>query len=147
MLLPLRTDRRRTLLRGSLFALLGALLLTPLALPPAEPAQAGAIAMPPASAPQLAETPEPKLEIARDPFVPDAALQPADAGSMDTGDGTGIVVEAIALGDSPRALVRSGGTSRIVRAGETVGDSVVRAIEERGLVLESGETLPLAVPR
>ena len=58
---------------------------------------------------------------------------------MDAGDGTGIVVEAIALGDSPRALVQSGGTSRIVRAGDTVGDSIVRAIEERGLVLDSGE--------
>jgi hypothetical protein len=147
MLLPLRTDRRRTLLRGSLFALTGALLLTPFALPPAEPAQAGAIATPPASAPQIAESPEPKLEIARDPFVPDAAVQSADAASTDAGDGTGIVVEAIALGESPRALVQSGGTSRIVRAGDTVGDSVVRAIQERGLVLENGETLPLAVPR
>jgi hypothetical protein len=146
MLKPLRTDRRRALLRGSLFALAGALLLTPLALPPAEPAQAGAIATPPASAPQLAESPEPKLLVARDPFVPDAAVQSADA-SMDAGDGTGIVVEAIALGDSPRALVQAGGTSRIVRVGDSIGDSIVRAIEERGLVLDSGETLPLAVPR
>jgi hypothetical protein len=147
MLKPLRTDRRRTLLRGSLFALAGGLLLTPFALPPAEPAQAGAIAAPPANAPQLAESPEPKLVIARDPFVPDAAVRSAGAASMDAGDGASIVVEAIALGDSPRALVQSGGTSRIVRAGDTVGDSTVRAIEERGLVLESGETLPLAVPR
>jgi hypothetical protein len=146
MFKPLRTERRRALLRGSLFAVAGALLLTPLALPPAEPAQAGAIAPPPANAPPLAESPEPTLLIARDPFVPDAAVQSVDASSMDV-DGAGIVVEAIALGDSPRALVQSGGASRIVRAGDALGDSTVRAIDERGLVLESGETLPLAVPR
>jgi hypothetical protein len=147
MLAPLRTDRRRTLLRGSLFALAGALLLTPLALPPAEPAQAGAIPSVAANAPQLAESPEPKLIVVRDPFVPDAAVQSADATQTDGVDGTGIVVEAVVLGDSPRALVRLGATNRIVRAGDAVGDSVVRAIDERGVVLEGGETLPLAVPR
>jgi len=147
MLVPLRTDRRRTLLRGSLFALAGALLLAPLALPPAVPAQAGIIPSAQANAPQLAESPEPKLIVARDPFVPDAAVQSTEATQTDGGDGTGIVVEAVALGDSPRALVRLGATSRIVRDGDAVGDSVVRAIQEGGVVLESGETLPLAVPR
>ena len=146
MLKPLRTNRRRTLLRYSLFAAAGALLLTPLALPPAEPAQAGATAT---RGPQVAEpveSPEPKLIIARDPFVPDAAVQSADAAATDGGDG-GIVVEAIALGDSPRALVQAGGVSRIVRPGDTIGDSTIRAIDRRGLVLDGGETLPLAVPR
>lgn len=146
MLKPLRADRRRTLLRGSLFAMAGALLLTPLALPPPEPAQAGAIATPAPKAPDPAETPEPKLVIARDPFVPDAAIESADAAPADGGDG-GIVVEAIALGDSPRALVQVAGVSRIVRPGDTVGDSTVRAIDRRGLILDGGETLPLAVPR
>ncbi len=146
MLKPLRTNRRRSLLRYSLFAAVGALLLTPLALPPAEPAQAGAIAVHGPQAAQPVESSEPKLVIARDPFVPDAAVQSADVASADGGD-AGIVVEAIALGDSPRALVQSGGVSRIVRPGDTVGDSTIRAIDRRGVVLEGGETLPLAVPR
>ena len=145
MFKPLRTNRRRALLRYSLFATAGALLLTPLALPPAEPAQAGATAAHGALAPQPMESPEPKLVIARDPFVPDAVVQSADTASTDGGGG--IVVEAIALGDSPRALVQTGGVSRIVRPGDTVGDSTIRAIDRRGVVLDGGETLPLAVPR
>jgi hypothetical protein len=145
MLKPLRTNRRRTLLRFSLCAAAGALLLTPLALPPAEPAQAGAPATHGTQAPVPVDSPEPKLVIARDPFVPDAAVQSADAASTDGGDG-GIVVEAIALGDSPRALVQAGGVSRIVRPGDTIGDSTIRAIDRRGLILDGGETLPLAVP-
>jgi hypothetical protein len=147
MLKPLRTNRRRTLLRGSLFTLAGALLLTPLALPPAEPARAAANAVPLPDATKDAQSPEPKLVIARDPFVPDAAVQTADGPSAEASDGPGIVVEAIALGESPRALVAAGGTNRIVRAGDAVGDSIVRSIDERGLVLENGEILPLAAPR
>jgi hypothetical protein len=147
MLKPLRTERRRTLLRGSLFALGGALLLMPLALPPAEPASAAAVAPFPPSASPAPESPEPNLVVARDPFVPDAAVRSADASSGESGEGAGIVVEAVALGDSPRALVRSEGTSRIVRIGDALGDSSVHSIGEQGLVLESGETLPLAVPR
>src|SRR5271154_3606000 len=87
MLKPLRTDRRRTLLRCSLFAAAGALLLSPLARPAAEPRRAGSIATPTIKAPDPAESPEPKLVIARDPFVPDAAVQSADAPSEDGGDG------------------------------------------------------------
>jgi hypothetical protein len=146
MLKPLRTNRRRTLLRYSCFAAAGALLLTPLALPPAEPAQAGTTAAHAPQASEPVESPEPKLVIARDPFVPDAGVQSADAVTADGGDG-GIVVEAIALGDSPRALVQSGGVSRIVRPGDIVGGSTIRAIDRRGLILDGGETFPLAVPR
>ena len=80
MLKPLRTERRRTLLRGSSFALTGALLLTPLALPPAEPARAAA------QTPAMPSAPEPGNRRNRNlrsratqPVQLDAAAQSAEA--------------------------------------------------------------------
>jgi hypothetical protein len=149
MLRPLRSERRRSLLRGSLLSLSAALLVSPLAFPPALPAQAGA-STPHASqdVPSLEDPREPQPVIARDPFVPEASVANADA-SAAAGDpnGTGIAIEAVALGSEPRALVEIGGVSRIVRAGDSLGESKVLSIGEGGVVLEDGQTLPLTVPR
>jgi hypothetical protein len=147
MLQPLRSERRRNLLRGSLLALAGALLLLPLALPLALPAQAGGrIGSAPEPAPTFAEAAEPEVKITRDPFVPEAATQSADATQAVDGGGS-IEVEAVASGSSPRALIQVGGTSRIVRVGDALGDSTVNSIGPSGIVLENGETLPFAAPR
>lgn len=145
MLKPLRSDRRRTLLRSALCALAGSLLIVPLAFPPAFPAQAGddvpVAAAPP---PDVDATPEPKIVIARDPFVPEVASGTADVPGVTAG---GIVVQAIALGASPRALVLVGSNSRIVGVGDPLGGSKVSAIDAHGLTLESGDAMALAVPR
>jgi hypothetical protein len=145
MLKPLRSERRRTLLRSSFCALAGAMLIAPLALPPALPAQAGDD--PPstaASAIDLGPPAEPKIRIARDPFVPEVAAGSTDGGVQSSG---GVVVEAVALGSSPRALVQTGSTSRIVGAGDALAGSKITSIDARGITLDSGDVLMLAVPR
>jgi hypothetical protein len=145
MLQPLRSNGRRALLRASALSLAGALLTLPLALPVKLPASAGVPPPPAPAAPGIADVPDdPPPNIARDPFVPDAA-EPEAGGNAPAS--AGIAVVAVALGDAPRALVRTGETSRIVGAGDALGDSTVREIGAHGIVLESGEVLPLAAPR
>jgi hypothetical protein len=147
MLRPLRSERRRSLLRGSFLSLSAALLVSPLAFPPALPAQAGAT-LPRTSqdVPSIEEAREPQLVIARDPFVPEASVANADTSVAGDPNGTGIAIEAVALGSEPRALVQIAGASRIVRAGDSLGASKVISIGEGGVVLDDGETLPLTVP-
>jgi hypothetical protein len=145
MLKPLRSERRRTLLRSSLFALAGAVLIAPLAFPPALPAQAGDEA--PTSLAESAdvrETSEPAVVIARDPFIPEVASGTSDNSGPNA---SGMVVQAVALGTSPRALVLAGSTSRIVGVGDALAGSKVSAIDAHGITLESGDTMTLAVPR
>jgi hypothetical protein len=144
MLLPLRTERRRAVLRVSLCAFAGALLLAPLAVPIPSPAGAGVPPQPvPAADPSFAQTPEPEVRILRDPFVPEAATVAADG----QGASEAVAVEAIALGESPRALVRAGSATRIVRIGDALEDSRVSGIDARGVLLENGDVLPFAVQR
>jgi len=78
--------------------------------------------------------------------VPEVASESADVGRS-MGESGGIVVEAVALGSSPRALVQGGSASRIVGVGDALGDSTVASIDARGVTLQSGETLTLTVPR
>ena len=136
MLKPLRTDRRRTLLR--MFAVCpggrAALLLTPFG----AAARGAALSVNRGARVEAHRRRTCRIGSAAEAWSSLAIrlcrMQRCSRqmrASADGGD-AGIVVEAIALGESPRALVQSGRAGRIVRPGDTLEDSTVRAIDRRG---------------
>lgn len=108
---------------------------------------------------------EPALAVSRDPFEAGdgGARRPVlESGAAVTsgivgmhvvrGESTGIalppsegiVVRAIVSGAAPRALVESGGATRIVAPGDALAGSTVLSIGRAGIRLKSGVTLSIA---
>ena len=104
-----------------------------------------------------------RVEVARDPFVPEA---PEDAGAslpaeppdgvvgMRVGRGapTGFVLDrpqpvtvtATVVGASPRALVDDGGRVRVVGIGDRIEGALIVSIDGTGVKLANGSVLHLA---
>jgi hypothetical protein len=54
-----------------------------------------------------------------------------------------VVVRAIVVGDSARALVDVGGAVGVLGVGDAIGDQKIRAITSSGITLSDGTTIPL----
>ncbi|HTX60397.1 MAG TPA: hypothetical protein VMH02_12085 [Verrucomicrobiae bacterium] len=163
---PIDRRTRRLLMRLSLASCSGTLLLIPLASPWSFEADARSeIAVRAADRPSSTPPPASRMPlVARDPFVPDAAVaaapnpqeEPADAGlsPLPANDGasqqdgaTGALVIAVVGGASPHALLRLGGRTRIVGIGDEIDGERVTSIGAEGVQLEGGDAIPAERPR
>lgn len=141
---PLDDIRRQKLLALSAALCLTAIVLAPLAARPAFDAPGNRGIHPPdLELPSLPLMWKPAdVRLRRDPFVR-AALGSRPSTAHTTAAAQPIVVRAIVTGARPRALVESGGVSRIVpRGGLLLGARVVQ-IDQAGIHLSNGATLSL----
>lgn len=135
----LSPDRSR-LLHAAIALCAVALLLSPLAARSARkfpldvPAE---VAIAPVT-PMPHETPFPKIYVERDPFAP----PPEMAASSQT-ERTRAIVRAVASGAKASALIEEDGRTRLVSIGDRVDESLVTAIDARGIVLANGARVRL----
>lgn len=164
MLRPLERTSRRALVTGSLATVICSALMVPLA-----GSTSGYLAVPRRASESLKSTAltgddpwkAPAVTIRRDPFLPEAALvtarpsppesAPAVVGMkvvqgepISAGATSGIAVLAIAFGARSKAVVRLGGTTKIVAPGDFINTSRVESILPDRIVLSDGRNLMLA---
>jgi len=165
MLAPLRDSRRKTLLRLSLLVCCVSAALLPLTGGSSGDASASpAVAE---AAPKLPEVPSalrfPPVAVSRDPFVPDAVpdqapidgdvdiVLPPNAGANGapapplSDVPNQIVVRAVVIGPSSRALVDVNGKVNVLAVGDILAGNPIQAIDSQGIVLANGTRISLAV--
>ena len=79
----------------------------------------------------------PAFEIAKDPFVADAADPASPAETR------GLSLQAVVLGSEPHALLESDGSVHVVGIGDSIAGERIVAIDAAGVTLESGKRLSL----
>lgn len=82
------------------------------------------------------------VRLRRDPFVR-AALPSKGRAQIRVAPADAVVVRAIVTGTDPRALVESGGVSRIITSGGLLLGARVLRIDAAGIHLSNGVTLSL----
>jgi len=165
MLPPLRDSRRRTLLRLSLMVCCVSAALLPLT-----GGSSGDASASPAvteAGPALPAVPAalrfPSVAVSRDPFVPDAMpdvapidgdvdiVLPPNAGANGTplppaaeGVPNQVVVRAVVIGPSSRALVDQNGKVSVLAVGDMLGGVPIQSIDSQGIVLSNGTRIAMA---
>ncbi|HVA34045.1 MAG TPA: hypothetical protein VNG31_07830 [Candidatus Baltobacteraceae bacterium] len=142
------------LLRWALACCALPLALAPLLVPFSSQAQGSGIAS--TSGPAVPALPQaehaPRIDVRKDPFVPDEP-GPVEEAGVD-GEVTPLppnsaaadlfaYVQAVVLGATPKALVTEDGKSHVVGIGSRLAGSTVKGIDARAVWLEDGRKLPV----
>ena len=169
MLPALRDSERRFLIQVALMLACGSLSLLPLTAESSSGAAAeiGASALSAAKSIEPESSPIPNISLRRDPFVPDATVAaaaseatarsygsiggslPPNAGASDVslignlGTSGTPIVRAVILGARSKALVEMSGEVQVLGVGDAVGGSAIASVDDRGIVLSSGERILL----
>lgn len=164
-------EQREALLRIALMVFVGGLAVLPLTVAPVSISASAQPHRPPALLPVPAVPSRlefPAIEVRKDPFIPDAAIEsapssngipvgaeqdvgivlPANAGAGEAPPSLNapgaIVVRGIVLGDEPQALVDLGNGVKVLGIGDRIGPDTITAIDATGLTVSSGARFKIA---